>query len=92
MAFGLPVVASDGGALGELISNNGCGSLVPSRDPKAFADAIIRLIAANKTNRENGIIARATVQRFHPQRIAAETMELYQTVGGSISANGLGEY
>jgi D-inositol-3-phosphate glycosyltransferase len=92
MAFGLPVVASDGGALSELISNNGCGSLVPSRDPKAFADAIIHLIAANKTNRENGIIARATVQRFHPQRIAAETMELYQTVRGSISANGLGEY
>jgi glycosyltransferase involved in cell wall biosynthesis len=92
MAFGLPVVASDGGALSELFSNNGCGSLVPSRDPKAFADAIIHLIAANKTNRENGIIARATVQRFHPQRIAAETMELYQTVRGSISANGSRAY
>ncbi|MDX6288669.1 MAG: glycogen synthase [Blastocatellia bacterium] len=92
MAFGLPVVASDGGALSELFSNNGCGSLVPSRDPKAFADAIIHLIAANKTNRENVIIERATIQKFHPQRIAAETMELYQTVRGSISANGSGAH
>lgn len=88
MAFGLPVVASDGGAISELIGNNGCGSLVPNRDPKTFADAIIHLISAKKAHHENGIIARATVQKFHPQRIAAETIELYQAVRDSHSANG----
>ncbi len=92
MAFGLPVVASDGGALSELVGNNGCGTLVPNRDPRAFADAIIQLISAKRANHENGLIARAAVQRFHPQRIAAETMELYQTVRGSNSANGSGAH
>ena len=84
MAFGLPVVASDGGATSELIGNNGCGLLVPKRDPKAFADAIIRLISTKKANHENGIIARSAIQKFHPQRIAAETIELYQVVRDSM--------
>jgi glycosyltransferase involved in cell wall biosynthesis len=84
MAFGLPVVASDGGATSELIGNNGCGSLVPKLDPKAFADAIIRLISTKEASHENGIIARSAVQKFHPQRIAADTIELYQAVRDSI--------
>lgn len=90
MAFGLAVVASDSGGLSEVIGYNGYGSLVPKRDPKAFADAIIRLISASGIARdENGLTARAAVQRFHPQRIAAQTVELYQAVRGSNSSNGL---
>ena len=84
MAFGLPVVASDGGATSELVGNNGCGLLVPKRDPKAFADGIIRLISTKKANHENGIITRSAVQNFHPDRIAAETIEVYQAVRDSI--------
>lgn len=92
MAFGLPIVASDGGALSELVGNNSFSTLVPNRDARAFAAAIIKLISAKRANHENGIIARAAIQRFHPQRIATETMELYQTVRGSNSANGSGAH
>ncbi len=88
MAFGLPVVASDCGGLIELIGKNGFGSLVPKRDPKALADAIIRSSSVTKTSRGSGVSARAAVEKFHPRRIAAETMELYQTVQSGISSNG----
>jgi glycosyltransferase involved in cell wall biosynthesis len=92
MAFGLPVVASDGGAVSELIGNNGTGSLVSNRDPQAFADAIIQLIAARTTNHPNRITAKAAVERFNPQRVAAETMELYQALQGSNSTNSSGAH
>ncbi len=88
MAFGLPVVASDSGGLREVVGNNGSGSLVRKRDPKALADAIIQRILARTGNQENGITVRAAVQKFHPHRIAAQTMELYQAVLGSSSSNG----
>ncbi|HYR76625.1 MAG TPA: glycosyltransferase family 4 protein [Pyrinomonadaceae bacterium] len=90
MAFGLPVVASASGGLTELIGNYGAGSLVPKRDPKAFADAIIRLISATRARGEKGIMAQAAVEKFQPQRIAAETLELYQALGSSNSSNGSG--
>jgi glycosyltransferase involved in cell wall biosynthesis len=88
MAFGLPVVASDSGALSELIGNNGFGLLVGNRDAKAFADAIIHLISAKKVS--HWVTAQAAVQKFHPQRIAAETTELYESLRGSASPNGSG--
>jgi len=84
MAFGLPVVASDSGGLREVIGNNGSCSLVPKRDPKALADAIMRLISATKTGREQVVTARAVLNKFHPQRIAAETLELYQAMQAPI--------
>ncbi|MDX6498801.1 MAG: glycogen synthase [Blastocatellia bacterium] len=90
MAFGLPVVASDSGGLSEVIGNNGSGALVPKRDPKALADAIIHFISATRASRENGIMAQAAVQKFQPQRIAAETIELYQAVRGPNSFNSAG--
>jgi 1,4-alpha-glucan branching enzyme len=90
MAFGLPVVASDSGGLSEVIGHNGSGSLVPKRDPRALADAIMRLISATNSGREQVITARAAVQKYHPQRIATETIELYRAMRGSNSSNGSG--
>jgi glycogen synthase len=92
MAFGLPVVASDSGGLREVVGNNGSGTLVGNRDPKAFADAIIHLISPTRGSHENGVTAQAVVQKFHPQKIADETMELYQAVRDSTSANGSGAH
>ena len=87
MAFGLPVVASDNGGLREIVGHNGSGTLVGTRDPKAFADAIIHLISATRSHHQSG---GSEIEKFHPQRIAAQTMELYQSVRSSTSANGSG--
>ena len=86
MAFGLPVVASHCGGLSEVIGNNESHSLVPKRDAKALADAIVHRISGRRASRENAIMIQATVQKFQPQRIAAETVELYQAVRHSNSS------
>ena len=44
MAAGLPIVASDSGGIRHLVENGVNGVLVPERDPKALAQAIISLI------------------------------------------------
>lgn len=43
LASGIPVVATDGGATGELVRHGCDGLVVPARDPDALAAAIIRL-------------------------------------------------
>jgi len=42
MAYGVPVVATDTGAIPELL-NGGAGLMVPEKDPAALADAVIKL-------------------------------------------------
>ena len=44
-AFGLPVVASDVGEMGEVVRRTGMGALVPPADPDALAQATIALAA-----------------------------------------------
>jgi len=79
MAFGLPVVASDSGGLREVIGNNGSGSLVPKRDPKAFADAIISSLGS-----ANARISAASRERvckmFTADRVLTSTLGLYESV------------
>ncbi|HLN98958.1 MAG TPA: glycosyltransferase family 4 protein [Pyrinomonadaceae bacterium] len=77
MAFGLPVVASDSGALPELIGKHGAGSLVPKLDPEALAEAILSSFSGAN---DKSAGTPATVERFHPDRVAAATADLYQQV------------
>jgi glycosyltransferase involved in cell wall biosynthesis len=46
MLSGVPVVASDVGACREVLEGGRCGTLVPPRDPRALADAIIDIFQA----------------------------------------------
>lgn len=63
MACGLPVVASDAGALPEVIGPDGhAGRLFASRDPHACADAIADVLADPARCAEMGRNARARVE------------------------------
>jgi glycosyltransferase involved in cell wall biosynthesis len=80
MAFGLHVVATDTSGLTEIIGNNGRGSFVPRGEAKALADAIIRSISQPRTRSENGVQSQIAVQKYYPERVAAETIRLYESV------------
>jgi glycogen(starch) synthase len=81
MAFGLPVVASDSGAISELIGNNGSGSLVRKRDPKAFADAIINSLKFESANARAGASSRERVCRmFTADHLLKLTLGVYESV------------
>jgi glycosyltransferase involved in cell wall biosynthesis len=63
MACGIPVVASDAGALPEVIGPDGhAGRLFASRDPHACADAIADVLSGPARCAEMGRNARARVQ------------------------------
>lgn len=77
IAFGLPVVATDAGALSEILSP---AQLVTKNDPRALADAIVARLAENcgsESERQH------IFDRYAPARIAEQTIELYQQVAHS---------
>jgi len=80
MACGLPVVASDGGALPEVVGKNGeTGLIVPKQEPRALAKAI-KLLIENPELRyklsENG--QKRVRSLFSWEKSAKDLVELYQ--------------
>jgi glycosyltransferase involved in cell wall biosynthesis len=80
MACGVSVVATTGGALPEVVGNDGeTGLLVPPDDPSALAAAIGRLLDDPELRARLGAAGRErVVQRFTWQVTAAGTAECYQ--------------
>ena len=77
MAAGLPVVATRVGGTPEIVDAT-CGRLVPSRDPRALADALTALAADAALREPLGRQARARVeQRFTLDRMVREYRDTY---------------
>jgi len=75
-AFGAAVVATNAGALPEIVEQT---NLVPSNNPEALSDAIISVLA-NNSFRETAAAREEVWQRYAPERIARQTMDLYESV------------
>jgi len=79
MAAGRPVVATSVGGVGDVVSHEVHGLLVPPRDPEAFAAAMERLARDVNARRRMGAQARRDVsQRYAPFRLASEINRLYR--------------
>jgi glycosyltransferase involved in cell wall biosynthesis len=72
MACGVPVIATDGGALPEVVGN--AGVTVPTRDEKAIADAIDDLLRDPIKRDQLGRKARARIVKLFSWKVAAEDM------------------
>jgi glycosyltransferase involved in cell wall biosynthesis len=82
MSCGVSVVATTGGALPEVVGNDGeTGLLVPPDDPGALAGAIARLLDDPALRAKLGAAGRErVVRRFTWQVTAAGTAECYQAM------------
>ena len=82
MACQVPVVSTRGGALPEVIGEDGaCGTLVPPRDSLALARAIESLLAQPERRAAMGVAGRARVlSQFTWQRAAERTVAAYREV------------
>lgn len=79
MACGVPVVATDGGALPEVVGNDGDGIVVPRKNSKALAKAITRLLENPEERREMGSRGHQRVmERFTWRQMAVGTAEVYR--------------
>jgi glycosyltransferase involved in cell wall biosynthesis len=83
MACGVPVVATDGGALPEVIGD--AGVIVPKKNPAALATAIGALLDDPARQNALGAMGRARIhERFLWSRCAANLVSIYEE---AISAN-----
>jgi glycosyltransferase involved in cell wall biosynthesis len=79
MACELPVVARTAGALPEVVGDDGAGVLVPPRDARALAGAILRLLKDPELRRKMGQTARERVLKlFTWENAARQMVEVYQ--------------
>jgi len=82
MSCKLPVITTKGGALPEVVGQDGdTGILVPPADPDALAVAIKRLLSDEPLRREMGEAGRKRVERnFTWEQAAKKTLEVYEEV------------
>jgi glycosyltransferase involved in cell wall biosynthesis len=82
MAFGLPVVATAAGGIPEAVADGVTGRLVPPRDPKALADALLDVLGHPALRRGYGVAGRERfVSHFSARRMVDETLAVYAELG-----------
>lgn len=79
MAAGKPVVATRAGGIPEVVEDGVTGLLVPPRDARTLAEAILDLLRDDNRRRRMGEagLARAR-ERFTVERMVAETLAVYE--------------
>jgi glycosyltransferase involved in cell wall biosynthesis len=78
LAAGTPVIASDAGALPEVLDRAGAGRRVPARDPRALADGILALLSDWEAEQRKVLAARGQLEAaFGWPEVARRTALLY---------------
>jgi glycosyltransferase involved in cell wall biosynthesis len=72
MSFGLPVVATNVGGIKEVVENNIDGLLSESKNPKAMAENIIRMVEDGNLRDRLGLAARNKVIKQYSIKIIAD--------------------
>ena len=81
MSCGLPVVATDVGGNSEVISNNVNGFLIPSKNPDAMAEIIIKLLNDPALRERIGKSARKTIEENYSwDKITDKILQCYEKV------------
>ncbi|MDH3603178.1 MAG: glycosyltransferase family 4 protein [Candidatus Tectomicrobia bacterium] len=79
MALGKPVVATQAGGIPEMVQDGVTGLLVPPRDPKALAQAILQLLRQPTLSTRFGEAgAQRVKEHFTAERMASQTMQVYR--------------
>lgn len=74
LCAGTPVIASDIGALPELIHSADCGVLVPPADPEALVEGVARALSSPVDHRELAAISK---RRFSASSYLSNLMDIY---------------
>jgi glycosyltransferase involved in cell wall biosynthesis len=80
MAAALPVIATDVGGVGDVVTHDQTGLLVPSDDIDQLAAAMLRVARSPEDRRRLGIAAREAVRTtFSAARLVTDIATLYRT-------------
>ena len=76
---GKPVVATDVGGLPEMVEDVRTGYLVPPRDERRLADAVVRLLLDRDRRRQMGVCGKKKMEaECSAELVAQKTMEVYR--------------
>lgn len=75
MSCGIPSIATDVEGSSELISDGETGLLVPPRNPKRLAEAILRLLEAEELRQKLGDNARKHIVNNYDWEIITDSVE-----------------
>ena len=85
MAAGKGVVATDVGGVSDVVTSGETGLLVPPKDSKALANAVLRLLRDEKLRRSLGELARASVYpKYDVSRLTQDMENLYLRLASSV--------
>ena len=76
MASGKPVISTEVGAIPEIVDNDKTGIIVPPRDSKAFADAILKLVEDKEVRIKMGMEGRKKAERGYDWDTIVERYEM----------------
>lgn len=82
-AFGKPVVVSDVGGFREVVKDGVTGVIVPPKDYRALADAIVNLLKDESLRDRIGKNIRASADDFSWSKIARKHMDVYEDILGA---------
>jgi len=86
-AMRVPVVATRVGGLPETVREGETGLLVPPEDPRAVADALVKLLNDHALRRRMGDAGRSLVEReYEWQGILDKWVKTYETAAGRVAA------
>lgn len=86
MAAGLPIAANAVGGVPEILKEGVTGLMVPSRNPEAMAEAILRILTDGELGRRLGAEARAQAESAHtPEAYRRALVEFYQKTLDSLA-------
>ncbi|HEY3108100.1 MAG TPA: glycosyltransferase family 4 protein [Chloroflexota bacterium] len=77
--FGKPVVATTVGGLPEMVDHGRTGLLVPPRDERALAEAVVRILSDDGLRRRLGAAGQRKLEsECAPAAVASQTLEVYR--------------
>lgn len=82
LGAGVPVVSTDCGAAQELLTETGAGVVTPVGDEDGFSREIVKLILNRERLAKMSIRARDVAKKYTVERMAKETIQVYQSVLG----------
>jgi glycosyltransferase involved in cell wall biosynthesis len=84
MSQGIPVIASDVGAMGEAVEDGATGTLIQPRDVDGIHEAVVRMLDDPDVRRAMGDRGRQRfVEHFSISRMVGAHEDLYDRVGGA---------
>jgi glycosyltransferase involved in cell wall biosynthesis len=80
MAMGLPIVATAGGGIPEIVVHQKGGLLSPPQNPEALALHLKKMIQDSELRKRFAQFNQKHVQQFHYENTGKETLKLYKKV------------